>query len=278
VTGRGLPRLFVCALAALAGSTACAPKRLALPAGAGTPFPAFAAAYGEATSQCRGARTITATLALSGRAGDTRLRGNVDAGFAEPASVRLEGRAPFGRPLFILVARDAGTATLVLPRDNRVLRGAPPASIVEALAGIALGPADLRSVVAGCGLGAADPSAGRAYEDNWVAVDAGETTTFLRQADGAWRLVAARRAALSIEYDEFTAGRPTRIRMRAAAGPGPPTDVAVRLSDVDINVPLGDEVFAVDVSPQAEPLTLDELRRAGPLGGASGQPGPGARR
>jgi hypothetical protein len=37
---------------------------------------------------------------------------------------------------------------------------------------------------------------------------------------------------------------------------------------VNINVPLEPEVFAVDVPAGAEPLTIEELRRAGPLGGA----------
>jgi hypothetical protein len=44
-------------------------------------------------------------------------------GFERPGSLRLEGVAPFGSPAFILAAR-AGRATLLLPRDNRVLSGA----------------------------------------------------------------------------------------------------------------------------------------------------------
>jgi hypothetical protein len=38
------------------------------------------------------------------------------------------------------------------------------------------------------------------------------------------------------------------------------------LSDVEINVPLGPEVFKEDVPASADPLTIEELRRAGPLG------------
>jgi outer membrane lipoprotein-sorting protein len=259
-------RVLACACIALPLSFACAPKRLTLPSGSGTPFPAFAEAYTQATSQCRGVRTIAATLTLSGRAGNTRLRGDVDAGFAAPSSVRLEGRAPFGRPVFILAARGDDDATLLLPRDNRVLRGEPPAVIVEALTGVALGPAELRSVLAGCGLSQAEPTAGRTFEDRWVSVDAGESTAFLRQADGAWRLVAARTGALSIEYSDFASGRPSRIRIQRASGDDPGTDLSVRLTDVDINVALEDAAFAVEVPAGAEPLTLDELRRAGPLG------------
>ena len=55
--------------------------------------------------------------------------------------------------------------------------------------------------------------------------------------------------------------------MRVVASASPKADLIVRLSDVNINVTLDKAVFAVDVPAGAEPLTLDELRRAGPLGG-----------
>ena len=78
----------------------------------GSPFPDAAAAYAEATAACRGVRTLSAELALSGRAGGQKLRGRILAGFAAPGKVRLEAPAPFGRPIFTLVAarrrRDAG--------------------------------------------------------------------------------------------------------------------------------------------------------------------------
>lgn len=260
-TAHVLPAAGVCALL-LSG---CATTGLTLPSGAGTPFPAFADAYAEAAAECRDVKTIRGTMSLSGRAGSTRLRGQVDAGFAAPADLRLEGRAPFGQPLFILVARD-NVSTLVLPRDNRVLRGAPPAEIVEALAGVALSPSELRSVVAGCGFGAAAPSAGRSFDNGWIAVEAGDSTVYLRQLDGRWRTVAASRDSLTVEYADFASGRPARIRLRTPASDGAPADIGVRLSDVDVNVPLGAEVFRVEVPAGADPLTLDELRRAGPLG------------
>jgi hypothetical protein len=256
-----LPMLCAALLAA-----GCGAKRFAPPAGPGTPFPAYGAAIDEATTQCRGVKTMSATLALSGRAGEQRLRGRVDAGFAAPADVRLEGRAPFGRPVFILVARDTEHATLVLPRDNRVLRDAPPAAIVESLAGIALDPADLRSALAGCGFGGA-ATAGQSYND-LLAVQADDATHYLRRADGRWRLMASARGGLLVEYRDFVSGRPSTIRLRTvgAAPAGPQTDLSLKLSDVNINVPLEGAVFQVDVPAGAAPLTLDELRRAGPLG------------
>ena len=247
-------------------ASACGTKRFAPPTGPGTPFPEFAAALDEATRECRGIKTLNATLALSGRAGSQKLRGRVDAGFSEPGAARLEGRAPFGRPVFILVARSDSSAMLVLPRDSRVLREAPPAAIVEALTGVALGPDDLRSAIAGCGFGAAAPSSGRAYGD-WVATESPGMTHYLKRNGGRWRLMASTRGPLTIEYGDFQSWRPATIRMRAAGPAGAAqTDLGVKVSDVEANVPLHPDFFEVEVPDRAEPLTLEELRRAGPLG------------
>ena len=252
-------------------SSACAVKSFSPPAGPGTPFPEFAAAFDEATRECGGVKTMSVTLSLSGRAGTSRLRGNVDAGFAAPGKVRLEGRAPFGRPIFILVARDAGNATLLLPRDNRVLREAPAAAIVEALAGVALDPDELRSALAGCGFGTATPSGGRSYGADQLAVDLPAATHYLRRENGRWRLMASARGPLTIEYRDFATSRPATVQMKAAptATQTAAADLTMKLSDMNINVPLEAEVFNVEVPPGADPLTLDELRRAGPLGAAT---------
>ncbi|MDP9323296.1 MAG: hypothetical protein M3P13_06640 [Acidobacteriota bacterium] len=251
-------------------AASCAPPRVTLPTGAGTPFPDFLSAYTQATAECRAVRTMSASLSLAGRAGSTKLAARIDAGFAEQARLRLEGypRVNFGgKPFFVLVA-SGPTATLVLTRDGRVLRGAAPSAIVEALAGVALEPDELRALVSGCALGAGQPSAGRLPAQGWVAVDAGDSTAFLRQLDGRWRLVAARRGSLTIEYSNFAGGRPSTVHLQTTSAPGvAPADLTLRISQVEINTPLDDGVFNVDVPRDAVPLTLEELRRAGPLGG-----------
>jgi hypothetical protein len=45
-------------------------------------------------------------------------------------------------------------------------------------------------------------------------------------------------------------------------------DLTLRLSQVEIDTPLDAKVFESEIPPRAVPLTLDELRRAGPLGGS----------
>jgi hypothetical protein len=259
--GRHLLTLLVCSAALVL--PACAPPRPALPTGATTPFPEAPAAYAAAVRLCEATRTFSATLDLSGRAGGQGLRGQLDVGFAEPDHVRLEMRAPFGRPVFILAA--AGPrATLYLPREDRVLPDARTADIIEALVGLPLDGAELRTVVSGCGFGVAEPHAGRLYGGGAVGVETADATTYLRKVHGRWRVVAASRPPLSVHYLAFTPARPSAIRLYAAEPLR--ADLTVRLSDVNVNVPLGPDVFEVAVPPGAEPLTLGELRRAGPLG------------
>ncbi|CAN5700964.1 hypothetical protein BH18ACI5_BH18ACI5_19050 [soil metagenome] len=251
-----------CALALVA--FACAPpSRPSLPSGAGTPFPGFDSAYQQATLECAGVHTITMELALSGKAGATKLRGRINAGFSAPDDMVLEGLAPFGKPAFVLAVRGA-EATLVLPRDERVLRGAAPSAIVEALAGVALTPAELRTAVAGCGLSVATTSgAGRSYGDDAAAADAETGTLYLRRIVGRWRLAAVVRDGLTIQYADFTGGRASTVFVRTAVA-----DLALRLSQTEINVPLDPRVFDIEVPENAVPLTIEELRRAGPLGDA----------
>jgi hypothetical protein len=263
---RGI-RLQLAALCLVAAS--CAPRLVTLPSGAGTAFPDFARAYDQATESCRSVRTLAGILAISGRAGTQRFRAKVDAGFEAPAKVRLELPAP-GKPIFTYVAV-GDEATLVLPREGRVLRNAPPAATLEALAGVAIGPGDLRTIVTGCGFASGEPSRGRSFDSGWVAVDAGDATSWLQQVDGAWRLTAAINGPVEVRYADFSSGRPATIRLRASIGQGngqgaSTTDLTIRLSQVDINGPLDSAVFQVDIPPDATPMTLEQLRQAGPLG------------
>jgi hypothetical protein len=251
---------------ALGVTGACAPRPLRLPQGPASPFDGFAAAYAEASRACAGVRTLTAELALSGRAGRTRLRGRVLAGVERPDRARLEGVAPFGAPAFIFVARDA-RATLLLPRDDRVLRDAPPAAIVEALTGVALGPEDLAAALSGCGVPPAQPIEGRRFGDGWGTIDLeGGVTVYLKQRGAAWIIAAASNRGYIVEYGERSGDRPTRVRIRTTEGAAAAADVSVALSQVDINVDLEAAAFEVDVPADAQPITLEELRDGGPLG------------
>jgi hypothetical protein len=270
IDGRRIRQLIIhsALLAVTTVAAGCARNPPALPTGASTPFPDFATPFAQATDHCRTVRTFAGVLELSGHVGSSGIpRTRIEAGFADLDQIRLEAKAPFGRSVFVLVARQADEATLVLPRDKRVLSGAPADAIVEALTGVRLGARDLRALVTGCGPGLADAGAARMYEGGWLAVDASDRTFWLRQLAGSWRVVGAVRGGIEVRYDQYQSDRPSIVRLRttSAASDGG-SNLTLRVSDVDINVPLGPEVFQVEIPPDAAPLTLEELRRSGPLG------------
>jgi hypothetical protein len=256
-------RSLLLAAGVAVAASGCAPRLASLPTGPGTAFSEHAAAYAQATAACGEVRTMRAILRISGRVAGERFRASLDAGFAAPGQLRLELPAP-GRPYFVLVAA-GDRATLLLARDERVLADAPAAATLEALAGVALTPEELRTIVAGCGFGGATSRGGRAYGGGRAAVDAGDAVAYLeRRGEAPWQLAAAVRGAIDVRYSDFVAGRPSTIRLRAAAEK--PTDLTLRLSQVDVNEPLAAEVFQLDIPPGTTPITLDEFRQAGPLG------------
>ena len=138
----------------------CAPSLMKLPAGAGTPASDAADAFIDATAACNAVSSISAEIAVAGAVGGRRLHARLLAGLASPASARLEAVAPAGQPLFILVA-SGDDATLLFPREQRVLPHGRPAAVLEAVAGIPLDPIDLRATLTGCSLAA--PENGRAF-------------------------------------------------------------------------------------------------------------------
>jgi outer membrane biogenesis lipoprotein LolB len=206
---------------------------------------------------------MTAELGLSGRAGTERISGRAVVGFESPDAMRLEGLAPIGQPAFILVSRD-GNATLLLPRDDRVLTGANAGDILGALTGVALAPADLQAILTGCVT--PEPTVASGSErDGWMILELeGGATLYLRRGRGdALELRAARRDNWQIEYAEWQGGFPRSVRIISAAAPR--VDMTARLSQIETNVDLAEAAFTVDVPRDALPITLEELRDAGPL-------------
>lgn len=236
---------------------ACAARGPARPAGTATDDPSALAALEAVTAHCRPLRTATTEIRLNGKAGAARVRARLLAGFAEPASVRLEALAPFGGPALVL-ASDGTATTVLFPREKQVLREAPVASVLDALTGLALDAADLRRMIFGCLAPAA--GRGRAYGQGWQSVEEGDTRLFLRGGV----LVAADYRGWQIDYTLPQGGiaRQVRVRRTTAAGP---IDLTAALGDVATNVELDPRAFAVDVPADATPISLDDLRRASPL-------------
>lgn len=257
-----------------------------LPAGPGA-FAADAAdAIADATAACRSISTLSAEIGVSGSIGGRRLRGRLLAGLAPPASARLEAVAPAGPPVFIFVA-SGDDATLLLPRDDRVLEHGPPAAVLEAVAGVPLDGADLKAALTGCAQ-APDHARGRTLGPDWRLVPDGPTELYLQRDRQAsrWRLVATlhHAAAGSVpagtpsatagsprspsggdwraEYRNFQNGLPRTVHL--VSDDAKRFDLTLALFQVDVNVPLGPDVFRVRIPRPATPMTLDELRHARP--------------
>jgi len=225
--------------------------------------PDFASTYTTARAACESARTMQAELGLSGRAGEEKLRGRALVGFEKPDAMRLEGLAPFGAPAFILAARGR-EATLLLPRDDRVLRSASAAEILGALTGVSLAPADLQAILTGCVTAAPKAVGGTQYGADWRSIDLEDgAKIYLRREGGAWPLRAAVRGEWRIEYAAPAGAFPQSVRLVHAEAPV--VDLTAQISQLEANVPVDPAAFAVDVPRDALPITLEELRDAGPL-------------
>lgn len=258
--------------------SACAPKSLTLPSGASTPM-ADPSPLVEAIDHCDPVTTVTAEIGLSGKAGSQSLRGTLHTGFAPPESLRLEAVAPFGGPFFLL-AGTGNRATLLLPREDRVLRDASASEILGALAGLDQSPSDLSAWIAGCPEATGQARNLRSYGAEWAAADSESGRTLWirrvpvsRAGARGWRLVAVNAGTLTVEFAEHTGTQPGRLRIRRAASAGvAPLDVRLALRQVERGVDLADAAFAIDVPAGAVPITIEELRGAGPLRETKAQP------
>jgi hypothetical protein len=249
-------------VACAATLAACAARAPARPTGPATPDPTAIDAFTQSIRQCAGLKTVTAELRLSGRAGQERLRGTLHTGLAAPASLRVEAVAPFGQPFFILAGRD-NRATLLLPRDDRVLIDAPVPDVLERLTGLSLSAADLRLILTGCLSETPNPANGRAFARDWRAVDlAAGIVAYLRPIDGTPVVVAADHGDWRVDYAMHRNGFPRQVRIRSVAGD---VDMTAALEQVEVNTAIDPRAFEVVAPAGAAPITLDHLRSVVPL-------------
>jgi hypothetical protein len=253
----------------LVAATGCAARTPPRPAGTPTPDPTAIEAFTAATAACKGFRSIEGELSLSGRAGNERVRGRILTGLESGGALRLEAVAPFGAPFFVLAGR-AERATLVLPREHRVLKDTGVADVLERLTGLMLGADDLRLVVSGCLVDRAEPSDPRQWGGGWRAVTIGpDRVAYLRIQNGQPVLTAADYGSWHVDYSAHSAGFPRVIRIRSAPGPRNPgeggIDITARIEQLQVNTQINPLAWTVDVPSDADPMTLDELRSIAPL-------------
>lgn len=239
----------------------CAARLPPRPVGNPTPDPTAVETFTTATAACKGFRSIEGELSLSGRAGGERVRGRVLTGLEAGGAVRLEAVAPFGAPFFILAGRNE-RATLVLPREHRVLKDTAVANVLGRITGLTLGADDLRLIVSGCLVEQASPGDGRQWGSEWKAVTLGpDRTAYLRLQNGQWLLTAADYGQWHVDYSAHSAGFPRTVRVRGAGD----IDITARVEQLEVNTPINPRAWSVDVPSDADPMTLDELRSIAPL-------------
>jgi hypothetical protein len=180
--------------------------------------------------------------------------------------------------VFVLAARDE-RATLYFPRDKRVLMEASVADVLEALAGIRRPAADLHALLTGCLVADRRPSNGQRADGGWAQIDlGGGVSAFLRERSGRWAIAggrqtsAAEQTAWSVEYADSAGGFPRTIRFNSGRGiESPVAALTFRISQLQTNVPIDGAAFEVTVPRDAVSLTLEELRRMGPLADRGGE-------
>lgn len=243
--------------------SACAARTPPRPTGTPTPDPTAADAFATATASCQGFRSIEGELSLSGSAGGERVRGRILIGLESGGFARLEAVAPFGAPFFILAGRHE-RATLVLPRERRVLKDTAVADVLGRITGLSLGADDLRLIVSGCLVDNASPADGRQWGGGWRAVTIGpERVAYLRVQNGQPVLTAADYGPWHVDYSAHAGGFPRLVRVRRAGDAA--IDITARIEQLDVNTQINPRAWDVAIPSDAEPMTLDELRSIAPL-------------
>jgi hypothetical protein len=261
------PFFVVCSLYFVLSAAACAARTPPRPSGAFTPDPTAGEAFARATASCKGFRSIEGELSLSGRAGGERVRGRILTGLESGGLVRLEAVAPFGAPFFILAGRSE-RATLVLPREHRVLKDTAVRDVLERITGLALGADDLRLILSGCLTDQAAPADGRQWGSGWQAVTiASDRVAYLRTQNGQPVLTAADYGMWHVDYSAHASGFPrvVRVRRAGAAADADGIDITARIEQLEVNTQINPRAWDVEIPSNAEPMTLDELRSIAPL-------------
>lgn len=219
-----------------------------------------------ATEACRGANAFSAEIHVNGNVGAEKLRSvTLQGAMTRNGEMRLLAVAPAGPPIFTLAGRTEA-ATLTLPRERRVL-SAPAADIIAALVGMRLSPVDWLDLLTGC-VAAAPADAGvRIGGATIVTLQADAGRVRMQKAGASWQIIAGDRPDLLVEYREYQGRWPSVARVTSHPGAAVAVSLNMTISQIFVNTPTPARMFALDVPGNYSPMTLDELRAIGPLGG-----------
>lgn len=254
-------------LAVLALVTASCAGRAAFvaPRGPGLAAPEATTAWRAITTACRSTTSYRSEFALTGRIGDRRIRGLASArlftAIAANGNIGLEATVS-GQLLFRLGGA-ADTATLLLRDQNRVIT-ARPDEILEALIGVSVDPARLLAIVTGCVTTTESIDRAVRHGDT-LEVVAADATVYLTPVAAGWQTRAGRFRDVTVDYFAFDRGLPRDLRIATAGTTGTAVTLDLRVQAVETNGDLAPDLFRVTIPEGATPISVDELRRVGPL-------------
>ena len=236
-----------------------------VPRGAGVQVPEAATTWSAVVTACRSTTSYRSEFALTGRIGDRRIRGLASArlftALAANGSIGLEASVS-GQLLFRL-GGTTDEATLLLRDQNRVVT-ARPNEILEALIGVPVEPQRLLAIVTGCVT--MTESIDRAVRHNDVLeVVTSDASVYLTAAGTGWHVRAARFANIAVDYFAFERGLPRDLRIATTGTTGPAVTLDLRVQAIQTNASLDPTLFRVTIPEGATPISIEELRRVGPL-------------
>ncbi len=261
---RRRPFLALVVVAVMASSLAgCAVRRYTVPTGPWQPATDASVAWQEATADCAGLLALRASVRLSGRVGPQAIPGfrSATLGVAVTAADQVGLEARHSGQLLFRLGGTADRTVLFWSEGPRTLT-APAADLVDALIGVKVTPRRLLAILAGCaGTGGPVDRAERSGGD--LRVTTPDAVVYLSRVAGAWRVRAARLEGMYVSYD-LSRGRaaPAAVRIDSLPEASLVVALSLRLVDVEHNPEpaLPPAAFAVNVPPEALPMTLDELR------------------
>lgn len=243
-------------------ATGCATRVFSPPNEPPVPFPEAPRIWEQVTARCRDAQRYVGELRVRGWVGarDQRIAQTMHGAVTRDDDVYLELRV-LGGSVFQM-AGQAGEATFMLPRDERVLR-APQRDIVAALTGLRWGGRELLDVLSGCvAMPASDVTGDRMGSFLRVTLSP-NIIAWLREGDGVWQVRAAQIEGWLVDYGMYDGGWPREVRVSSTGAT--PLDLQFTISQRQVNIDLPPDTFRLVVPGHFQAMTLEELRSIGPL-------------
>ena len=241
-------------------AAACGARIFVPPTGPGTPTDA-SSAWTSVTKTCRSATSYVGELRVSGRAGSRRIaRLRIETAVTRD---QIYMNATVSGQTFFVLAGSSSEATLWLRHDRKVVK-APAGDIVEAILGLSVPPDRLFALLTGCVTRSFDVTAATSYGQR-MAVQTPDARVYLEQTQTGWQTLAGEAEGFVVELKWQGGAVPERLWLNSIPGREPRASLAVTAEGPNLNEAVPASFFAPPAgAASAEPMTIEELRAAGP--------------